>query len=447
MVTGVYSRHTNKHQLLIANINESMNNFIINQLNNLKKEQGIYPLVNFEISLANIDLLSLLKAQNKSALLYPIIYWQDKDALQTIACFGCIDEKNSVPTVDGNVCYFGGLAFQQEGKQWGSFPAIKFVRPALEFKLENNSLVLVCHFDGKQDVNKTIELVQHLKSPTPLMLPRLQIISRSDTPNKENWARLVNLAIESKALLPKVVLSRETELVCKEDICHWDILSEWQKKNPSSFHFSFQFSVDSAFIGCSPERLFLRENNHLETEALAGTVNRGRNEREDAILLQSLLDDKKIDRENYLVQEFIIANLKQLKAEITAATPHVMQLHNVQHLCVPISATLCDETTNAQLLNKLHPTPAVGGSPKLPALQFITDNEPYLRGWYAGAVGYVREDKCDFSVAIRSALISKNKMKLFAGAGIVTGSIADQEWEELNNKISTVLSIVSPSDV
>ena len=418
-----------------------MNNLILNQLNAFKKTQGNYPLVNLVISLKAFDLLGFLKAQ-KSPSLYPIIYWQDKDALQTIACFGSIDTQTSTPTAKGEACYFGGLAFQQQGEQWTDFPAIKFVRPALEFKLENKMLNLICHFDGKYDINKTIELVKQLNNPISLSSAYTEIISRFDAPNKEKWAGLVNLAIEYKALLPKVVLSRETELICEKDVCHWDILNKWQEKNPKSFHFSFQFSQESAFIGCSPERLFLREKDNLQTEALAGTVNRGRDEREDAILLQSLLDDKKIDRENYLVQEFIIANLKSLKAEITAEPAHVMQLHNVQHLCVPISARLNSQITNAQLLHKLHPTPAVGGSPKLPALQFITDNEPYIRGWYAGAVGYIREDKCDFSVAIRSALVSKNKIKLFAGAGIVTGSIADQEWQELNNKISTVLSII-----
>ena len=419
---------------------------IIKQLIAFQKKQGNTPSFNLVISLDDINLLSLLKAQQQSETLLPIIYWQDKDALQTIACFGVIDEQLNVPSASNQSCYFGGLGFQQIGEQWDGFPATKFIRPALEFKVEKNKLTLTCHFDGKNTVEHSLKLVNEMKKPISLANTYSKIISRTDTPTKPEWAKLVDLAIEYKALLPKVVLSRETELIYEDNVCHWDLLAKWQKKNPTSFHFSFQFAKDSTFIGCSPERLFLREKNHLETEALAGTVNRGRNEREDAVLLQSLLDDKKIDRENYLVQEFIIANLKSLKAKITAEQPHVMQLHNVQHLRVPIAAKLNSGTSNALLLHKLHPTPAVGGSPKLPALQFITDNEPYTRGWYAGAVGYIRDDKCDFSVAIRSALISKNKIKLFAGAGIVTGSIAEQEWQELNNKISTVLGILSCND-
>lgn len=420
---------------------------ITKQLITFQERQGDTPVCNLVISLDRINLLSLLKAQQQSNELLPIIYWQDKDALQTIACFGAIDEQLKVPTVDKQACYFGGLAFQEFGEQWDGFPGVKFIRPALEFKVENNKLTLTCHFDGRNTIKETLKLVNEIKLPIPLSNSYSKIISRTDTPAKKEWAKLVDLAIEYKALLPKVVLSRETELICEENVSHWDLLANWKKKNPESFLFSFQFTTGSTFIGCSPERLFLREKDSLETEALAGTVNRGIDEREDAILLQNLLDDKKIDRENYLVQEFIIANLKSLKAEITVAPPHVMQLHNVQHLRVPISATLNSETSNTQLLSKLHPTPAVGGSPKRPALQFITNNEPYTRGWYAGAVGYIRDDKCDFSVAIRSALVSENKIKLFAGAGIVTGSIAEQEWQELNNKISTVLSVISSNEV
>jgi menaquinone-specific isochorismate synthase len=110
---------------------------------------------------------------------------------------------------------------------------------------------------------------------------------------------------------------------------------------------------------------------------------------------------------------------------------------------VEINAKLNAQTNDAHLLHNLHPTPAVGGSPKLPALQFINDKEYYNRGWYAGTVGYLRVDKSDFSVAIRSALLSDNKIKLFAGAGIGIGSIADQEWQELENKIHTILDILS----
>ncbi len=423
---------------------KSMINFINEQLQQFAKQQGDKPSFNLVIPVAKFNLLALLKGQSLAGTpIYPAIYWQDKEQQQTIACLGLIEESNIIPQPTEQACYFGGLAFQQQGAQWPDFPATRFIRPALEFKQSKQKLTLTCHFNGLHSIQETLLLVNRLQKPQALTAVNNNILSRCDLPNQQQWADLVELAIEYKALLPKVVLSRETELICQNKVNHLDLLAQWQQANPNSFHFSLQFSEKHAFISCSPERLFSREKQKLKTEALAGTINRGRNEREDEFLLQSLLTDKKIDRENYLVQEFIISNLMQLKAQVSCENAQVMQLQNVQHLCVPINATLNAQTTDASLLHKLHPTPAVGGCPKHPALQFINDKEPYLRGWYAGAVGYLRADKSDFSVAIRSALIADNKIKLFAGAGIVTGSIAAQEWQELDNKIHTILDILS----
>ncbi|WP_354623580.1 isochorismate synthase [Psychromonas sp. MME2] len=422
-----------------------MISFIKQQLHLFAKQHGETPCDNLVISLPLFDLLAFLKGQTLApSPIYPSIYWQDRNQQQTIVCLGQIEEHYCVPNVtDPQACYFGGLAFQQQGEQWPDFPAVRFIRPALEFKQYADKVTLTCHFNGQNGIHSTDALVTQLQTIAPLSKNHSTILSRTERPNQQQWADLVELAIEYKALLPKVVLSRQTEIICAKKINHVDLLAEWQKANKASFHFSFQFSQKHAFIGCSPERLFCRNGNQLNTEALAGTINRGRNEKEDQFLLQSLLTDKKIDRENYLVQEFIIANLKQLKATVCCDDARVMQLQNVQHLCVPIKATLAANTNDASLLHKLHPTPAVGGSPKHPALQFINDNEPYIRGWYAGAVGYLSAQKSDFSVAIRSALVKDNKIKLFAGAGIVTGSIAQQEWQELDNKIHTILTILS----
>lgn len=413
---------------------------ICNKLQQLKNEQGKFPTKNLTITVPRLPLLALLKAQKD---IFPAIYWQDKEQQQSIVCFGTIDDTQSIPKVQGEERYYGGLAFQQQGAQWPSFPATRFIRPALEFIEEQNILTLTCHFNGNFSIEESISLVKQLKLPVALESITTNILSRDDLPDKQQWAELVDLSIEYKSLIPKVVLSRQTELICNPMIDHCDLLHQWQQANPISFHFSFQFCKDSVFIGCSPERLFSRQDNNLQTEALAGTVNRGNDKKEDQALLHSLLNDKKNTHENHLVQEFIITNLKRLKAQVSWDKAHVMQLNNVQHLCVPIHAHLKAQTTDAEILYKLHPTPAVGGCPKLPAMQFINDREPYLRGWYAGTVGYISEKKSDFSVAIRCALINQNSIKLFAGAGIVTGSIAEQEWQELDNKIATILKIIT----
>lgn len=95
--------------------------------------------------------------------------------------------------------------------------------------------------------------------------------------------------------------------------------------------------------------------------------------------------------------------------QIQNSTPFVLQLHHVQHICVPFSARLSSKTggsaSSALALSLLHPTPAVCGTPTLEARSTIREVEPYDRGFYGGPFGYVASDGCEFCVAIRSALI------------------------------------------
>ncbi|RBW45587.1 isochorismate synthase [Psychromonas sp. B3M02] len=420
---------------------------LIQKLQFFSFEHGQYPSQNLTITIDPITLLALLKGQNNPSgnkpILYPLIYWQNKEHTHTLASFGSIEVLNHIPNASDQQLYLGGLAFQQQGEQWPDFPSTCFIRPLMVFQKLDEQWEVIFHFDGNNAIDDTIKAVSSLQAPQSNSLLSLSKFSRQDTPNQQQWAELVELAIEYKALLPKVVLSRQTELCFDSNINVWDVMALWQKANINSFHYVFRFSEKRSFISCSPERLYSRHHQSVTTEALAGTAPRGMTANEDQWLKEGLFHDKKIDRENHIVQEFIVASLKQLKAQVNCSPIQVMQLQNVQHLCVPIKASLPKEVKDNHLLHSLHPTPAVGGIPKLSALQFINDNEPYIRGWYAGAVGYISKDSSDFSVAIRSALIKSNSIKLFAGAGIVTGSIASDEWQELDNKIGTILTILN----
>jgi len=419
---------------------------LLSQLHTVSLQQGAFPTQNLTIQLATtFAFLPLLKGQDAlpSAPLLPRVYWSNKEKSKIYATLGAISTLHEIPQASHDAFYIGGLAFQQQGPQWQDFPAVYFVRPLMVFeKAQQQPVQVTFHFDGQHAIQATIDAVQQLAPPKALCGLPPQKYLRDDYPNQQQWAELVEKVIEYKALLPKVVLSRETQLHAEHAINTWDLMGLWRTLNPDSFHYVLQLSPQQQFISCSPERLFSRRQRTLITEALAGTSQRGKDQDEDAKLAQSLLNDKKIDRENYLVQADIVANLTQLNAQVHCASPRVVPLHRVQHLCVPIHAKLSEITEDRDLLYKLHPTPAVGGSPKLPALQFIHDNEPYTRGWYAGAVGYISEQESDFSVAIRSALVNKTRLRLFAGAGIVAGSIATQEWQELDSKIQTLLSIL-----
>jgi menaquinone-specific isochorismate synthase len=113
----------------------------------------------------------------------------------------------------------------------------------------------------------------------------------------------------------------------------------------------------------------------------------------------------------------------------------VLKLAQIQHLYVPFTGSLNPDVTDGDILESIHPTPAVGGYPDKSVLPILHATEPFNRGWYAAPIGWTAADSSTFAVAIRSALVIKNKLILYSGAGIVEGSSPEKEWEELENKI------------
>ena len=97
------------------------------------------------------------------------------------------------------------------------------------------------------------------------------------------------------------------------------------------------------------------------------------------------------------------------------------------------------------LCRELHPTPAVGGCPTDTAVQRIRDWEGFDRGWYAAPFGVIGRDVVELAVAIRSACVKEKRLSLFSGAGIVSGSTPDQEWDEIENKIVDFIRILTAS--
>ncbi len=119
--------------------------------------------------------------------------------------------------------------------------------------------------------------------------------------------------------------------------------------------------------------------------------------------------------------------------------PSLMPLRKVQHLHSYIEGILKNHDADAALIEALHPTPAVGGAPRHKALAWLAAHEPFDRGVYAAPVGWVGFDDAEFCVGIRSGLIEGNTLALYSGAGIVPGSSAAAEWEEIEAKMSSFL--------
>jgi len=155
-----------------------------------------------------------------------------------------------------------------------------------------------------------------------------------------------------------------------------------------------------------------------------------------------LLNSSKDANEHKYVVDAITSALDPLCNELQSDNAfQLRKLRGSQHLVTHFTGTLKKDICDYQILSALHPTPAVAGSPKEMAINTIHHIEPFKRGWYAGPVGYVGYNVSEFAVAIRSGLVHGDHLSLYAGAGIVNGSTAEGEWNEIENKISNFIKV------
>ena len=222
------------------------------------------------------------------------------------------------------------------------------------------------------------------------------------------------------------------------------ILERLEAQPANAYRFLVQPEDSTAFVGLSPERLYRRDADRIESEALAGTTPRGSAPESDAVLGDALLQSTKDRHEHDLVRDHIESHLAPLTDELHCdSEPHLEQLEHVQHLRTDVRGRLKTGVGDADVLRALHPTPAVCGLPTKTALGVLRENEGFDRGLYCGLVGLWRPEAAEFAVAIRSALIHGSTIELFAGAGIVEGSDADAEWDETVDKLRTIGDVIA----
>jgi len=297
--------------------------------------------------------------------------------------------------------------------------------------------------EGIDDVADWIEALGDLGAA-----PRPGVLTRWDQPDFHKWSETVLLALESfrTGPLSKVVLARKSCLELTETVTPFALTEILAGGAPACFHFCLQPSATSgAFLGASPELLFRREGARLESEAVAGTRPRSLDTVEDARLESQLLQISKEQLEHRLVVESLTRTFQGLCSSSTQDEgPSVLKLSRVQHLRTAFSGELKSGVGDDEILKRFHPTPATCGFPCEDAVRFIAGNEPFDRGWYAGPFGCASREESEFAVAIRSMLWRGRHLHLYAGAGIVEGSDPEREWNELEDKISGVLHLLSP---
>ena len=144
--------------------------------------------------------------------------------------------------------------------------------------------------------------------------------------------------------------------------------------------------------------------------------------------------------------EGIRYNLQNYAKQIEIGELSLKPLRQVQHLQRNINVELISGYGDKDYLHAIHPTAAVSGLPQQAAQQFLQNTENFDRTWYAGTLGFMQPEEAEFCVTIRSAFIEKNKITVFAGAGIVEGSIPLLEWQEIERKAAGLVSLFKKSN-
>lgn len=332
-----------------------------------------------------------------------------------------------LPSADTEAC-----ALQQTQTSFLFLPRIEILRRGNRTHVTLN---LVSDCSLQQDALLAIAFIDQLVAAKPLPALDVQVQNASHVPEYPQWRSLIQQALGNidQQTMEKVVLARATRLTLDKPLSCCAFMAASRQVNHHCFHFMLRFDAQRAFLGSSPERLYLRQKWHLETEALAGTTSNDDDHQQATALADWLMGDEKNQRENLLVVDDICQRLQGGVAAVDVMPPEIVRLRKVQHLRRRIHAQLnCASDTDC--LQRLQPTAAVAGLPRNIARQFIAENEPFSRGWYAGSAGYLSRQQSEFSVTLRSAWVEDQWVNLYAGAGIVAGSDPELEWQEINHK-------------
>jgi menaquinone-specific isochorismate synthase len=265
---------------------------------------------------------------------------------------------------------------------------------------------------------------------------------RERTPSQEGWREQVRAALESvdRGDLQKVVLAQSLRASLGADLSVPDALARLAETYPDCYRFMLSPEDGGTFFGATPERLVSLRGRTVRTEALAGSTGRGDTPAEDEWLATELVESEKDRHEHRLVADAIRDQLEPFASSVRTGELSVRRLATVQHLRTSITAELDRDRHVLDLVDALHPTPAVGGLPPDEALRTIRETEAFDRGWYAAPIGWVDAGgNGSFAVGIRSAVARDRVATLFAGAGIVSDSDPDREWDEVQLKYRPML--------
>jgi menaquinone-specific isochorismate synthase len=331
---------------------------------------------------------------------------------------------------------FAAIAFSREGPAELIVPAV-----TLSFHGGDEVATFVSAGDGLGDEESLRAGETSFDEPPPDAFSVTYPEPRHDYLRRVREAK----AAIGAGALEKVVLARSCIVRANAPYHRGALVERIRNAQPGTM----VFAIDG-FLGASPELLVARRGLSVSSRPLAGTVPRFSDAAVNRATIATLFSSEKERFEHRIVVEAIEKVLTSCGASLEVASrPEPLELATVTHLATRITGTLADDAFGRRpsalgLALALHPTPAIGGSPREAALSYIVRTEPFARGRYGGPVGYVDANGDGaFWIGIRSATVRRDEALLCAGGGIVAGSDPSAEFEETEAKLASLLPILT----
>jgi anthranilate synthase component 1 len=341
-------------------------------------------------------------------------------------------------------------AGMEDDARFGLFPSIvHFDHRAQVMTIVHNVLIdparpLREQYDEGKKVVDVLEL-QLRRSVVPTSSFRCAPDGVEDAADRERYCDAVRRAKEHirEGDIFQVVLSRRVFRKFVGD--PFPLYRALRMINPSPYLFFLDFG-ETRLIGSSPEVLVRARGGIVEVLPIAGTRKRGRDQAEDKVLEQELLEDHKELAEHVMLVDLGRNDVGRISEYGTVEVPvfkRVERYSHVMHLVSEVRGRLRSSASAVEVLTACFPAGTVSGAPKVRAMEIISELEGTRRGAYAGAVGYVGLDgSLDTCIAIRTIIAHGTTLKIQAGAGIVADSVPEREYEETASKSRALLQAV-----
>lgn len=342
---------------------------------------------------------------------------------------------------------FSFLPDSQPGSSiWNGYEPAEVFVPRISIQGTPSGSVIRVAIPADEHPDATLDLLGSMRRPEWSPVLDVGDHSTASHPPVSEWTQSVERVLEmiDDHAIDKVVLARSVVVTSDTPPVILRMFRELARSYPQCYNFAWK-SGEAVFLGASPELLASVSNHTLHSNPLAGSAPRGEGQEQDDAIGAALLGSEKDRSEHGYVVEAMSEALGPLASSINASPqPSLKKMASVQHLSSTIEAHLNEGVDLFDVVEAIHPTPAVGGVPTKEAVSAISDLEPIERGWYTGGVGWVDgHGSGAVALGLRCGLIRGLTTRLYAGAGIVAGSRPDEELQETRLKLEPVLRLLT----